>query len=256
VSRPLVIAHRGASAEAPENTLPAFRRALAIGVDAIELDVQTTADGIPVVFHDVDLHRLTGTRGRLATLPWSELRRLRVHDLVPIPRLTEVLRAVARKCVVQVELKQGVRVAPVVAAIRSVRATAHVILASFEPDLLRDSLRLAPDIPRMLISDGQVGPVQLRRRLRQLRAIVVSVDHRAIRHRAWVQGFHREGFTVWTWTVNRPPAMRRLMRAGVDGLISDNPALLRREVRLFSLRFPDVRRRTKRDDHPARSPLR
>ncbi|HEY4300662.1 MAG TPA: glycerophosphodiester phosphodiesterase [Candidatus Didemnitutus sp.] len=256
MTRPLVVAHRGASAEAPENTLPAFRRAVAIGVDAIELDVQTTADGVPVVFHDFDLHRLTGNRGRMAKFNWSELRKLRVAQRERIPCLREVLRAVDGKVVVQIELKKGVSVAPVVAAIRSARASSRVILASFEPDLLRDSLALAPRIPRMLINAGRCAAGLLRRRLRRLRAIGLSVDHRAVHGAAWMAGFRREGFAVWTWTVNRPSTMRRLLRTGVDGLVSDNPALLRREVRLFSSTFPVVRGRTKRDDYPARSTLR
>ena len=81
-----VIAHRGASAEAPENTRVAFRRALALRVDAIELDVQLTRDGVPVVFHDAALRRLTGEPGRLADRTRRQLRRLRVAGREPIPR--------------------------------------------------------------------------------------------------------------------------------------------------------------------------
>jgi len=100
VAKPLIIAHRGASAEAPENTLAAFRRALALGVDSIELDVQVTTDGVPVVFHDASLQRLTGKRGRLTEKSWPKLTLLRVHATESIPRLVDVLRltAAARWC--------------------------------------------------------------------------------------------------------------------------------------------------------------
>lgn len=81
----LVIAHRGASAEKPENSIAAFRRALALKVDGIELDVQVTADGVPVVFHDAHLRRLTGRPGRVTNHTWRNLKKLRVAGSEPFP---------------------------------------------------------------------------------------------------------------------------------------------------------------------------
>jgi glycerophosphoryl diester phosphodiesterase len=149
---PLVIAHRGASIEAPENTLRAFQRALELGVDGIELDVQVTRDGIPVVFHDYTLTRLTGTRGRLADRTWAELQKLRVSG-EPIPTLADALSLTRKRCILQIEIKKGAPVAPILAAIRKTASTKHVILASFEPDILRQAAALAPKLPRMLIVD-------------------------------------------------------------------------------------------------------
>ena len=150
---PLVIAHRGASAEAPENTLRAFARALALGVDGIELDVQVTGDGVAVVFHDSTLLRLTGTRGRLADQTWPELRKLRVGG-EPIPTLADALSLTRKHAILQIEIKKGVPVAPVLAAIRRTASTGNVILASFEHDILREAATLAPKLPRMLIADA------------------------------------------------------------------------------------------------------
>src|SRR5687767_14329580 len=107
VANPLIIAHRGASAARPENTLGAFRRALALEADGIELDVQITRDGVPVVFHDSSLRRLTGTSGGIARQTWAELRGLRVRQTEPIPRLVDVLRLTRGLTVVQIELKSG-----------------------------------------------------------------------------------------------------------------------------------------------------
>jgi glycerophosphoryl diester phosphodiesterase len=104
VAKPLVIAHRGASAEAPENTLAAFRRALALKVDGIELDVQATRDGVPVVFHDEGLRRLTGRIGRLGKKTWPELAALRVAQTEPIPNLAQVLALVRGRATVHREL--------------------------------------------------------------------------------------------------------------------------------------------------------
>jgi glycerophosphoryl diester phosphodiesterase len=156
---PLVIAHRGASTEAPENTLLAFARALELGVDGIELDVQVTRDGVPVVFHDSNLIRLTGTRGRLANRTWSELQKLRVGG-EPIPTLADALSLTRKRCILQIEIKKGTPVAPVLAAIRKTASAANVILASFEHDILREAATLAPKLPRMLIVDRPKTPMQ------------------------------------------------------------------------------------------------
>lgn len=252
----LIIAHRGSSIDAPENTLRAFRKALAVGVDAIELDVHTTRDGVPVVFHDTDTRRLTGFAGRISKLSWAKVRQLRVRKHEPIPRLVEVLRTVTPQARVQIELKRGVNVWKVVTAIRAARAVRRVIIGSFEMLLLAKAQALAPKIPRMVITEGRSSTTALLRQLLLCRAIGLSVNHRSIPSRNWVAGFQSHGFAVWTWTVNRPTAMRRLARTGVDGILSDNPALLRSEIRVFSSCFPYVRGRTNRDDNPARFPLR
>lgn len=229
VASPLIIAHRGASAERPENTLTAFRRALALDVDGIELDVHVTRDGVPVVFHDPTLRRLTGTAGRLARKTWTELRALRVRGSEPIPRLIDVLRLTRGLAVVQIELKSG-PVAPVIRAIRSAHAAEWVILASFDRRLVAAARDLAPGIPRMLISEGREAPAALVRHLAACGAAGLSVNHRAIRSAAWVRHFHQRGLAVWTWTVNDPALARRLAGWGVDGLLGDDPALLRDTV--------------------------
>jgi glycerophosphoryl diester phosphodiesterase len=227
-SRPLFIAHRGASAETPENTLAAFRRALALGADGIELDVRVTRDGEAVVFHDATLTRLAGRRGRLARLLFRELREVRIQG-EPIPTLAEVLALARRRAVVQIEIKRGVAVAPVVRALHRARADTGVVLASFDAAIVADSRRLAPRIPRMLITGGggrgwaeTLVPV-----LAALGALGVSVDHRAIRSPAFVTALHRCGLCVWCWTVNDTRAMLRLASWGVDAILSDNPALLK-----------------------------
>ncbi len=230
VAQPLIIAHRGASAEAPENTLAAFQRALALKVDGIELDVQLTRDGVPVVFHDASLHRLTGETGRLTRQTWRELCGRRVGGTERIPRLVDVLRLTRGRAVVQIELKAGVSVGPVVRAIKAARAMEWVILASFVPGLVRDARRLAPTVPRMLISEGKQTPASLARQLAALGAAGLSVNHRAVTGARWVACFKARGYSVWAWTVNDARRARRLAGWGIDGLLGDNPALLKRMV--------------------------
>jgi glycerophosphoryl diester phosphodiesterase len=230
VASPLIFAHRGASAERPENTLAAFRRALALKADGIELDVHVTRDGVAVVFHDDDLRRLTGVHGRVAARTWRELQKLRVHGTEAIPRLVDVLRLTRGRCIVQIEIKTGVPVEPGVRAVKAARAADSVILASFSAALVRDAAQLAPTIPRMLISEGRATSAALARQLAACGACGLSVNHRAIRSAAWVRALASRGFGVWSWTVNDAPTARRLARWGVGGLLGDNPALLRAAV--------------------------
>ncbi len=226
----LVIAHRGASAEKPENTLAAFRRALALGADGIELDAQVTRDGVPVVFHDITLRRLTGQPGRLTAKTWVELKKLQVHGIERIPRLIDVLALVRGRAIVQIELKRGVVVAPVVRAIQQARAARWVNLASFDLDLVRAAARLAPAISRTLISAERGGADKLLRQMVAAGASGLSLHYSAVRSRAFVGRIHRSGATLWCWTVNDAHTARRLAGWGVDGLLGDNPALLRRVV--------------------------
>jgi glycerophosphoryl diester phosphodiesterase len=225
--RPLCIAHRGASMEAPENTVAAFRRALALGADGIELDVQVTRDRTAVVFHDTTLTRLAHRRERLARLVFRELRGIRIQG-EPIPTLAEVLALARRRAVVQIEIKRGVPVAPVVHALHRARADTGVVLASFDTAIVATARRLAPRLPRMLITRGggrgraeTLVPV-----LAALGATGVSIDHRAIQSPAFVTALHRCGLCVWCWTVNDARAMLRCASWGVDAILSDNPALL------------------------------
>jgi glycerophosphoryl diester phosphodiesterase len=238
---PLVIAHRGASAEAPENTLRAFARALALGVDGIELDVQVTRDGVAVVFHDSSLMRLTGTRGRIADRTWAELQKLRVGG-EPIPTLADALALTCKQAILQIEIKKGVPVAPVLAAIRRTASSGQVILASFEPDILRQVAVLAPKLPRMLIADPpktsihfhtKVDPsaMKLLQTMAAVGASGISVCHEAITTPPFVETIHRRGAQLWCWTVNDVSNMRRLGDYAVDAILTNDPAKLLKVLR-------------------------
>jgi glycerophosphoryl diester phosphodiesterase len=226
VANPLIIAHRGASSERPENTLAAFRRAIALESDGIELDVQVTRDGVPVVFHDASLRRLTGTSGQLSHKSWPDLRRLKVRGTESIPRLADVLRLTRGLIVVQIEMKSG-PVAPIVRAIQAAHATEWAILASFHAGLVAEARDLAPAIPRMLISEGRAAPAVLVRHLAACGASGLSVNREAIRSAAWIGHFHARGYAVWSWTVNDPAVAKKLAGWGVNALLGDDPALLK-----------------------------
>jgi glycerophosphoryl diester phosphodiesterase len=170
--RPLVVGHRGVVRLHQENTLAGFRRAVALGVPAIELDVRLTADQQAVVFHDSDLHRLTGTPRNVSDLTWDQLSRLRLRRDVrmgvdatgtavvmhyereePIPLFAEVLAEVANKVAINVELKLDlprwwpVEVGEVAAGvIAEAGAEDRVIVTSFDPRKLRAAHRHKPTL--------------------------------------------------------------------------------------------------------------
>lgn len=229
--RPLVIAHRGASVEQPENTHAAFRRALALGIDGVELDARVTRDGIAFVFHDPNLQRLTGRRRRAGNATWSELQLLRIGGSEPIPRLSDVLRLLRGRAMVQIEIKPGVPVAPVLRAVRAARAQTGVILSSVSLSILRTAAQLAPSVPRMFIYYGSLAAPALLRKMAMVGAACLCINHRDVKSAAFVYYFKIRGYSVWCWTVNRPADMRRLARFGVDALVGDDPALLRRTLR-------------------------
>ncbi len=234
----------------------AFERALELGVDGIELDVQVTRDGIPVVFHDFTLIRLTGTRGRLVDRTWAELQQLRVGG-EPIATLADALSLTRKRCILQIEIKKGAPVAPILAAIRKTASSKHVILASFEHDILREAAALAPKLPRMLIADApkpstrslakdpkaskvetfaiRHSPFGIRHSsfamhllgaMASAGASGISVGHQAAASPLFVETIHRHGAQLWCWTVNDVRTMKRLRDYSVDAILTDDPARL------------------------------
>lgn len=239
VSAPLVIAHRGASAVAPENTLAGFERAVDLGAEAIELDAKHTLDGVVVALHDQTLARTTGAPGRPGDYAWVDLRRLDAGSWMgtafagtPIPSLDEVLEAVGRRVLVNIELTeyqtdQKRLVSLVVAAVRSHALTGRVLFSSFQSSALREAERWAPEIPRARL----LGPTWLgfRDRVPQPRsAIAAEHPHVSIVSRSRIQKAHQGGRRVHVFTVNDPVEMNQLWSMGADGLITDVPDVCRR----------------------------
>jgi glycerophosphoryl diester phosphodiesterase len=221
-----VWAHRGDSAHAPENTLLAFERALAAGADGIELDARLDGDGHVVVFHDDQLDRLTGRRGRIEALAARERAALRVRG-EPVPLLADVLALVDTD--VNVELKAPVpgRAGPLAAAAaRVIRASGRadrVLVSSFDPVALLQLHRHLPDVALgYLFHGGQLAPARRGWIGRWLGASTVHPEARLV-DAAAVARWHRAGQPVHVWTVNDAAELRRLAALGVDGVFADDP---------------------------------
>jgi glycerophosphoryl diester phosphodiesterase len=240
--RPLVLGHRGASAEAPENTMAAFHRALAGGADGVELDVWRCASGEPVVVHDASLARTAGAERDVRAASWAELRALDAGAWKGerwrgerIPLLAEVLSAFPR-AVVNVELKsEGLgdpRLAlSVVRLIRQHRAAERVLVSSFDYALLAAVRLAAPEVPVGLLF-GADQRWELRETLGGV-ALRPSAVHPELalasdfRVAAWL----RRGLAVNVWTVDDPAEIGRLVRAGATALVCNAPGPAREAVR-------------------------
>ena len=233
--RPLIIGHRGASADAPENTLSAFALALEQGADGVELDVQLCADGAPVIIHDATVDRTCDGTGRVADLSLAELRLLTIDNDHPIPTLDDLFDTFGRRTLYNVELKalgQGgdALAAAVARAIAAHGVAEQVLISSFSPFTLRAARRhLPPGAPLALLRE--------RRATRAAHALLRAAadhPHHALVDEALMAWARQRGRRVNTWTVDDLAEARRLIRLGVHGLITNRPGEIRKATTDFT----------------------
>jgi glycerophosphoryl diester phosphodiesterase len=231
-----VIAHRGASADAPENTLAAVELALAQGADRVEVDVQRTADGVLVLVHDADLRRTTDVGPARAGDPvgaftLAELRRLDAGSwFAPrfagerIPTLDELLDLVRGRAGVHLELKDPARYPGVERqVVAALRPGDDVLVQSFDHACVRRVHALAPDVPLGLLVEEPLDPAALRAAAGF--ATEVNPDL-AVVDQSVVDAAHAHGLAVSVWTVDDVADLRRTRDLGVDAIITDVPAVL------------------------------
>lgn len=236
--RVLNLAHRGARETAPENTLPAFERALEMGADGFELDVHLTYDDVPVVIHDFDLSKTTDSEGSSTEYTLEQIREVDAGSHfsaefagTPIPTLGEVFEAFP-EAIVDIELKSltfentGLERA-VFDVIREHGAEARIIISSFNPLCLRRMRKLAPELPIGQLNDPDL-PFLLRKGL-----LLWRVKRQALHpyytmvNAALVASAHRKNRRVNVWGAKEPDDLKRLLELGVDGFITDRPDVLK-----------------------------
>jgi glycerophosphoryl diester phosphodiesterase len=243
--RTLVFAHRGASGVAPENTLAAFDRAVALGADGLELDVRLSRDGVPVVHHDRLLGRTSDGVGPVAEWNADDLAAVDAgfrfgegegHPYrgrgLGIPRLAEILaRYPGVRLIVEMKVDDEEMARATLGAVRRAGALDRVCFGSFGSRVLREIRRLAPAAvtsasrheARLALYGSWLGlaprhpPYGVYQVPERSRA-----GHRVVSSR-FVRVAHRAGLLVEVWTVNRADAMWRLLEWGVDDLITDRP---------------------------------
>lgn len=230
---PIPFAHRGGASEAPENTLPAFEHAVRLGFRYLETDVHATADGVLVAFHDDRLDRVTDRTGAIDALPYAEVAAARVDGREPIPLLEDVLGSWP-DVRVNIDPKADSSVGPLIEVLRRTGAVDRVCVASFS-DQRTDRIRAALG-PRLCTGMGPGELVGLIRAFegeavafRSQAAQIPPVDPhgRPLATPELVEVAHRHGIAVHVWTIDDPDEMHRLLDLGVDGLMTDRPAVLR-----------------------------
>ena len=233
--RPLIIGHRGAAADAPENTLAAFALALEQGADGVELDVQLCADGVPVIIHDATVDRTCNGTGRVADLSLAELRLLTIDNVHPIPTLDDLFATFGRRTLYNVELKALGRGGDALAAAVARAIAAHgvaeqVLISSFSPFTLRAARRhLPPGVPLALLRE--------RRATRAAHALLRAAadhPHHPLIDEALMAWARWRGLRVNAWTVDDPAEARRLLQLGVHGIITNRPGEIRVETTDFT----------------------
>jgi len=242
---PLIVAHRGDSADYPENTRVAFAAALASGVEGIELDVRLSRDGVALVCHDADLARFGGTTRSLRKMTAAQIRAVDIgswkHPRFAderVPTLDEVL-VQCRRTTLCIELKAtGGRgrtvyhrrlVRMVAGAIAQRKAAKRVRILCFDGGVLAEVARVAPHLLR--VRNCERLPRSLDRWLDDQPGLSAACFDRRILTAALVDTCHAHGVQVFSWTANDAPAADRLRQFGVDAILSDRPGWLVNHLR-------------------------
>jgi len=232
-TRPQVIAHRGASAYLPENTLAAYELAVAQAADMIEVDLHRTRDGEVVVVHDAELARIGG-RGEIADASLAEVRSLDAGAGHRVPTLDELLDGFGARIALNLELKQASHGAyaglPALAAagVRDRGLLGRTLFSSFYDPVLQDLRRVEPDA-RIALLLSRRAPQGWLERAHALGAEAVNPELPLV-DRGFVERAHGEGLAVYVFTVDPLDEMRRLLDLGVDGLFTNVPDRLRQLV--------------------------
>lgn len=219
--RPIILGHRGSPKLSQENTIASFRLALEEGADGIELDVQITLDGVPIVFHDDEF----ATGEKICDLTFAEMREV-AHGLqANVPTLEEVLREMSGKGFVNIELKTAGHEADLVALVRKIMPKETFLFSSFLPEVITTYRALAPDVPAIWIVSQKMCLGDALDFVRQIDGSGIAFFHDLIT--AELAGFFKiHNVPLFTWTVNDPAEAKRLIDLGVSGIITDEPKLI------------------------------
>ena len=237
---PLIIGHRGAKANAPENTLAGLRAAHQEGATWVEFDVKLTADGVPILIHDETFERTTTGRGRVRALALDAIAgcdagcrklfrdRFRDERVPTLAQALELLASLGMGFNLEIKPCPGRERDTAREAIRVLRqrwpaGAPTPILSSFKPASLEAARDAAPDLPRGLLAERLSR--DWRRAAKLLGCATIHPGERSLT-RPRVAAIKREGYPVLTWTVNNPIRARALRDWGVDSLITDRPAAI------------------------------
>jgi len=238
----IVIAHRGASAYAPENTIPAFQKAVEMEAEMVELDVLISKDGVPVVFHDAKLDKKSNGSGLVSDYTLSELKELDAGSWfsnefngIKIPTLDEVLGYAKDKISVNIEIKteavtdkyEGGVVHRSVELVKKQGMQEYVIFSSFDYRAIKQVKTHAPGMSAALLYEetqsGKKSPSQL---TAEYKTDAFNCSYRQL-SKKWMNSLKKSGIPVFVYTVNEEKRMEKLIKQGVKGIFSDKPDVLK-----------------------------
>ncbi len=235
---PWIAGHRGAAAEALENTLASFAVAVEQGADLVELDAQLTTDGVLVLLHDATFERVAGSQLRAEEAPWSALADLRLRDGSAPARLDDLFAALPAGFPVNVELKRsGASTERLAAAASRLASHPNTVVSSFDWPLLEAVRALAPTLALAPIAGDRTAVDDLLAIAERLGAWSIHVSRALARRgaaRLWTAGR-----PALCYTVNDPDEARYLIDSGASGVFTDRPGELRRALGLSG--SPSVR---------------
>lgn len=240
MSETKVWAHRGASGYAPENTIAAFRKAVQMKADGVELDIQLSKDGEPVVIHDETVDRVSDREGFVRDFTLNELRKIDVSLPVPgfgferIPTLAEVLEELKPTgMMINIECKTGIFFYPgleekMIKLVQDMHMTDRIWCSSFNHESVRKVQRLCPEMKTgFLISDVIIDVADYTAKNGAM-ALHPALYH--MQDEELIGKCKRNGLAVHVWTVNKRQDMRTLCKAGVDAIITNYPDIARNVV--------------------------
>ena len=244
-----IIAHRGASYDAPENTLESVNLGWAQGADAVEVDVYLSKDGHIVVHHDSDTKKLAGVDRKVVDQTLAELRQLDVGAWkgakwkgVRIPELENVLATIPEGRRLFVEVKCGPEIVPDLAGAfeRCGKKPRQLVVISFDYEVVKQAKARLPKIACFYLSsfekDKKTG--KLKPSAEELIAMAkaaklegINVNYKGLANEVFIEKVHAAGLELFTWTVNSPTEARRLAKLGISGITTDRPAWLRDQIK-------------------------
>lgn len=228
---PLIIAHRGASADLPENTLAAFALAAEQGADGIELDVQFSADNQIVIFHDATLERLTGSKRKVSQLSTAELKGIDLGMEQTIPTLDELLEMMGPRLLYNIEIKEfsmrdnGLETA-VADRIESFALQDMTLISSFNPFSVRRARQACSRSTTVALirAEGFLKYTYL------FASEQADNPHHALVDENYIVWANKRGYRIYAWTVDDPQVASRLVDLGVHGIITNRPQLIREHL--------------------------
>ena len=232
---PIAFAHRGGASDAPENTMPAFQRAIDLGYIYLETDIHATKDGVLLAFHDDDLSRTCGRPGLISELNYAEIKDARVRGTEPIPLLEDLIVAWPHAHL-NIDCKSDQALLPLADRLARGDIFDRVCIGSFSDkrlNRLRDQFgeRLCTSMGPRDVTKLRLGSwVHRSGSFRNIRAAQVPVSQGplTIVDKSFIQAAHNADIQVHVWTIDEPDEMVRLLDLGVDGIMTDKPETLKK----------------------------